>query len=435
MYKMSKFTFKTTDNYGNLLLYNTYIGKYSFCKICDKTAINSIVKNELSGLSENSLKRLADKGIVVEANEDENKKMFSQFLDIVSPRKLNLIINPTEHCNFRCKYCYETFKNGEMSKQTQEELISFVRDNIHKYSGLNVSWFGGEPLLAKNVIEDLSDNFMRICQFNKRTYRATMTTNGYLLDIDTFRKMLDSQINLFQITIDGIQSIHDSQRVTVSGTGTYKKIFDNLLEIKNSKIRNFNIVLRTNFTQEIFDHFDEYLNSISVLCENDPRFSIACYKVGKWGDFLPNELLSKLVSDASEGMRQIYTRILACEKRISVRTDYLNPGMGLCYGGKKNSFVISSAGSIHKCTINFEEPGSIIGSFSGNKIQYNSKYYRYIANPSRCKSYYDCFFAPVCTGDPCPLKSDKDRKCSFVKDNLDLVLKISDRYEPFDIIA
>lgn len=433
--KISKFSFYTLDECGNMLLYNSYVGRNSLCKTSDSNIISAIIAKNLNNLSTHTLNMLYEKGIVIDGAEDENAKLYSQFLDVVAPRTLHLTINPTERCNFRCKYCYETLKNGEMPLEIQNKVINYVRDNIHKYSGLLVSWFGGEPLLAKESVEYLSEQFIRICKFNKRQYWANMTTNGYLLDLNTFQRMLELRVRSFQITIDGVESIHDKQRITASGEGTYQKIYQNLMQIKKMRRGNFNIIVRTNFTKEIFEHFSEYLDNVGVLCENDSRFSIACYKVGKWSDSISLDLESNLILDASDGMKQIYTKILDSGKKIQIRSDFLNPGSGLCYGGKKNNFVISADGTIHKCTIDFEDPNSIVGSFFNNQIQYNDKYFKRIANSERCASYYNCFFAPVCTGDPCPLKTKDERKCSFIKDNLDLVLKILDRAKPFDSIS
>ena len=36
--------------------------------------------------------------------------------DALTPKKLDLIIMPTEQCNFRCTYCYEDFKIGKMPR-------------------------------------------------------------------------------------------------------------------------------------------------------------------------------------------------------------------------------------------------------------------------------------------------------------------------------
>ena len=224
MYKISKYTFFTEDNKENILLYNAYCGRNSLCKVQDKNIVKCLLENKINGLDSSIMTELINRGIVVDYYEDENKKLYSQFLDVVVPRKLSLIINPTEQCNFRCKYCYESFNNGEMSKEVQEKVISYVRNNIHKYSGLNVSWFGGEPLLAMEGVAYLSEQFIKICSFYKVPYRANITTNGYCLDIDTFRKLIDLHVNYFQITIDGIATIHDKQRTTISGKGSYNRI-------------------------------------------------------------------------------------------------------------------------------------------------------------------------------------------------------------------
>ena len=94
-----------------------------------------------------------------------------KLMDIVNYSKLYLVIMPTEQCNFRCEYCYETHEKGKMSKKTQDALIRYVQKNIYRYTGLNVGWFGGEPLEALDVIEYLSQNFMKICKVAKKPYK------------------------------------------------------------------------------------------------------------------------------------------------------------------------------------------------------------------------------------------------------------------------
>ena len=36
----------------------------------------------------------------------------------LSNRRLELIVMPTEQCNFRCIYCYEDFRMGRMNSDT-----------------------------------------------------------------------------------------------------------------------------------------------------------------------------------------------------------------------------------------------------------------------------------------------------------------------------
>ena len=120
----------------------------------------------------------------------------------MSPQALRLTINPTETCNFACKYCYENHVLNKMSEKTQKEILKLVGNKIEKSTGLYVSWFGGEPLINRECLLYLSKNFLKISRFYKRRYSADMTTNAYLLDYDTFAEMLDCNIKKFQITVD-----------------------------------------------------------------------------------------------------------------------------------------------------------------------------------------------------------------------------------------
>ena len=77
--------------------------------------------------------------------------------------KLVFTILTTEQCNFRCKYCYEKFKHGQLSDGVIESFIKFIKENIDKYSGVHLRWFGGEPLLGIDVIKKTSKSVQVRC--------------------------------------------------------------------------------------------------------------------------------------------------------------------------------------------------------------------------------------------------------------------------------
>src|SRR5262245_20489732 len=71
-------------------------------------------------------------------------------------RYLNLILLPTERCNFRCTYCYENFEVGRMDHSVVSAVKSLIYRRVPDLQTLDISWFGGEPLLAKDIIYDIS---------------------------------------------------------------------------------------------------------------------------------------------------------------------------------------------------------------------------------------------------------------------------------------
>ena len=134
---------------------------------------------------------------------------------------LRLILLPTEQCNFRCVYCYERFRREKMTAKTQAAIVKYIEDNIHKYNGLILNWFGGEPTEAMDVIENLSVKLIDVCKKNKKAYNAGITTNGYNLTYEIFKKLKKLHVTEYQVTIDGLASIHNAQRVMADGAPTF----------------------------------------------------------------------------------------------------------------------------------------------------------------------------------------------------------------------
>lgn len=427
MNKFSMFNFITLNDNNELLLYNSLLGKRSICKVKNKNIIENIIKKNIQHIPLSVIEKMVDRGLIVDKKLNEVKKLYNFLYEVVNPRILHLVINVTEHCNFRCKYCYEKFSNGEINDEIKDKIINYIKYNIQNYTGLRISWFGGEPLLALNSINYLSIEFIKICKFHHRSYSADITTNGYLLSKKIFEKLLKLKIHYYQITIDGTKKIHDNQRLLLNRQGTFDKIINNLMEIKTSKYKNFKISIRTNFTKEIFQNMDEYLKLMELFCQNDNRFLISVFKVGKWSDKFDKDLEALLVDNSSNYMREIYQKIYESTYKINLNINFLSPGYGQCYGAKKNSFVISSKGTLHKCTILFENKESIVGEINKNAIYLNDKYYNLISSLNSCKKLAKCFLSPICTGNPCPYKRKNDNKCVFIKNNLDLILKIIDK--------
>ena len=155
---------------------------------------------------------------------------------------LQLIVLPTEQCDFRCTYCYEAFEIGKMNKRIQEAVCRLIeRRNDLRY--LYLSWFGGEPLVAFDVVKKIGGFAHEHCERNAIEYSANMTTNGYLLDRERAIALLDQKVEGFQISFDGDRDAHDRTRIRANGRGSFDRILKNLEEMMRID-RKFEIVLR-----------------------------------------------------------------------------------------------------------------------------------------------------------------------------------------------
>lgn len=434
MYKLSRFTISTINSQGQLLIYNTLAGKKSLCKfskeVPDMNALSCLINAPEK--HPEIISKLIQKGIIVDYLDDENDALYECFLNNISPSYLTLHINPTEKCNFRCKYCYESFQNGSMSKDVQNMVIAYLEQNIHKYTGLNISWFGGEPLLAFDCIRNLSQRFKKLCRYYKIPYSAVMTTNGYLLSPEYFDELLSLDVKKYQITIDGMKEVHDNQRVLADGSGTYDRILENLQHIHESKRKDFEIVVRSNITKEILGNLDEYIDTIQNICQNDDRFVFDFRIVGNWMGKASDYIVPKIINNLDD-LSYVYEKLLRSSYSGRINFNLYYPGNGSCYAGKRNQFLIRSNGNVHKCTVDFEEDGTRVGELVEGKLKLNRLFYSSLVNINNCEKFYDCFFAPICLGTPCPRK--KSSGCPYTKEYIGLTLQILDKNYPFEVIT
>ena len=191
--KRSKYGYTHTMQNGDLLLCNFVKGSGSFCKILkeDVPIYQTIIDQSVIETNECdcATQTLFEKGILIKNDEDEILKIKALYYDSVINDWTSLIVMPTEKCNFRCKYCYETYEKGAMTREQQNALLKFIQKQIRSVPKLNLSWFGGEPLLALDVIEYVMEKAIIMCGERKTTLSSNMTTNGYFLDIPTFDKL------------------------------------------------------------------------------------------------------------------------------------------------------------------------------------------------------------------------------------------------------
>jgi uncharacterized protein len=87
-----------------------------------------------------------------------------------------------------------------------------LEKKIPRLEHLTVSWFGGEPLLALDIIEELSEAIVEWTNRHGVTYQAEMSTNGYYLSKETLQRLLKYKVNRFMVTLDGSKDVHDSRR-------------------------------------------------------------------------------------------------------------------------------------------------------------------------------------------------------------------------------
>jgi uncharacterized protein len=437
-YKPSKFNFLHTCENGELRLYNSMEGTRSLSIIPPEHTedVRVLLKHGAASENEERNRFLIRHGFLVPEERDENRLCAQRVMDLTVGSTMDLIILPTEQCNFRCKYCYETFEKGEMSPAVQESIIKHVRKNLYRFTSLNVSWFGGEPLEAPNVIAHLSEELINICKAARKPYHAGMTTNAYNLTLDTYNNMYRTyKITRYQITLDGLEEEHDNQRVLADGSGTHKRIVSNLLDIRRTRGLDVSFVIRTNYSKKILARMDQYLRFYAEHFGDDLRFSIYMHIASDWGGKRVQDFADEIMGydQYHDILNNVKRTELSLNRPLNLGLHHsnLDCGTSFCYGGRKNSIVIGSDGLLYKCTADFTYDKNIVGRIDERgDLLLNENYALWLApheTPKKCET---CFYGACCLSMSCPATSVRGTKseiCSFEKSNMGLFLELYDR--------
>lgn len=404
-FKKSQFNVSTDDDDGCLLLLNTLSGSLLRFSETEAREVRLWLADQSSNLGRNLQSELLRCGFMVPESLDEHRRAaMLHEMPFKDRTRRHLIIMPTEKCNFRCVYCYEKFEKGRMKPSLQAGLKKYIFDNLNDVRQLSVSWFGGEPLVARDIVLEMSEDIKMQCERLDVRFRSDMTTNGYMLDLDTAEKLISAGVTSFQITLDGDSIDHDESRPLANGGKTFDRIRKNLLDLRDSELE-FHVRLRNNFSPQTLPRAPEFIEFLSFEFSEDPRFSLHFHSVGKWGG--PNDDEIDVCSSSAATAAEFDLMKIASESGFS-----LDPWRGslalsgsTCYAADPNSLVIGSDGTIYKCTVAFDDERNQVGMLNEEgtiSLDYSKVDLWTRSGEETDGGCQSCAFRPTCQGNVCP---------------------------------
>ncbi len=298
-----------------------------------------------------------------------NPSVREQVADALLGKTIEIHISPTERCNFRCRYCYEDFKIGRMSSDVVERVKLFASRSIPGKTRCHVAWFGGEPLLATDIILNIQRHVLNTCVDGSIALAGSMTTNGYLLDEKCARALAGLKIQDFQVSLDGTADVHNKVRVAANGAGTFAKIWANLLQLHRSDI-NFLILLRVHMHPHNFESIRELVRRFGDSFDGDRRFQLLFRPIANLGG--ENSGTFKTLSDNEfvDRLNQIKGEFshLQCFGEGNARADKtikgVECGAHVCYASKPNAYHIRPDGRVGKCTVALNSNSNVVGELA-----------------------------------------------------------------------
>jgi uncharacterized protein len=325
----------------------------------------------------------------------------NQIAAAISTQVQELIMLPTEKCNFRCTYCYEDFELGKMSETTQRAIEQFIDHRVPDLKVLSFSWFGGEPLVAKEIILRLSKYAKQRCDEYGVAFSGGLTTNAYVLDTTLARELIELKQDFFQITLDGWKEAHDVLRKRADGRGTFDVIWQNLKGLKSISA-HFEVVVRVHVRRDNQENLETLMREYAKEFFDDNRFRLDFQHLRDLGGEGGKTIIDGVTLDQLPAIEQRLRQIVIAEVRrlrdgdeakdlarntssshtTTLQDDSVvvekaaNAGESagsqrassqtegapyICYAAKPNSLLIRSNGRIGKCTVAFDDDRNDLG--------------------------------------------------------------------------
>ncbi|WDV45240.1 radical SAM protein [Clostridiaceae bacterium M8S5] len=169
----------------------------------------------------------------------------------------NLWLITTHSCNMNCSYCYEKendLENKFMSKETAKKSIDYFLKYLNKDTrNIKVNFFGGEPLLNKEVFLFATEYINDKLSKSKYNISYILTTNGTILDDEILDVIVKNNMHI-KISIDGNKETHNGNRKFKNNKGTFDVIAGNIKKIL--KVHN-NVVGRITLNKRYINSFKD----------------------------------------------------------------------------------------------------------------------------------------------------------------------------------
>ncbi|MCM1234982.1 MAG: radical SAM protein [Ruminococcus flavefaciens] len=424
--KKSKYTREIKLNESHYLILNLLSGSECLLTFEELGDVNNFLLQSYTEIPE-MLKKLQDLGFLVDWDVDENK-----YLEL--ERKINtysfgynevgFVIAPTMDCNARCFYCYENKTRSQfyMSQKVNDKLIEFIKKTAIGKKKLFISWFGGEPLLCKELLKKVSAELIDFCNEHQIKYYSELTTNGYYLNeiVDDLNEL---KIEDIQITIDGYNEEYLKRKNYINCDDAWNRIVDNIFLVSQL---GFHVTLRMNIDRLNIDSIKDATEFfLSNSCWNK-NISIYYYPLESNGfnadRYFTEQEYESVLSDL---YRYLYDCGYYKNREYALGFNHLSLP---CYGATLGIVAVDYAGYIYQCQHLLCQKEHAIGNiYDGIKINKNTvDWYDGKVKP-KCE---ECIVLPLCQGG-CVTKEKlglSHYKCHMSKYKLKIIEELKAKY-------
>jgi len=142
----------------------------------------------------------------------------------VSPLIRTVVLQPTPFCNINCRYCYLPQRSATTVMPLATILAAFEKIFASGWASpqMTVIWHAGEPLVLPVSYYEAAFAAIEALRPPSLELRHSIQTNGMLISQEWCHLIKKWYIGL-GVSVDGPRHLHDANRVTRSGGGTFDR--------------------------------------------------------------------------------------------------------------------------------------------------------------------------------------------------------------------
>ncbi|MBF0363254.1 MAG: radical SAM protein [Oligoflexia bacterium] len=349
---------------------------------------------------------LQERGFIVNTDHDELKEVINKYQKLRdgADKEFDICLVMNNRCNLQCVYCYQDHsKNTEITNEILGKIATTIKDEIVDAKKILIHFFGGEPTLSMSKIKYFVE---LIKQHEISNVEYAITTNGYAITKDKIEQLISDKINTYQITIDGNPDIHNKQRITKDGRGSYSIILSNIKLLLDAGAE---VAVRINITKNNYNNLDTLLTELKELKNNkgNGKISIALNEAVDYSDIQDDNTFFRDRKEFAEHLLEVYKKLDEYGFPIPFPSRD-----SFCTMMSKNGFVINPDGTFGQCSVSHGEALGHINNGFKSVQDNNARLGTCATEREECKN---CDALPFCYGG-CKLLRDMNKdSCSFFK--------------------
>lgn len=400
--RMSRYTVAVEGEAGERLLYHTANGAFAVLGKQTSSTLAALETAEAVADASAVAGALAEAGFLTSlAPEDELAVLKARFTAASGNLdRLALSIAPTYACNCRCAYCYEQDKEvaaGVMGADVQAAVLAFARERyaVHPFSRLSVQWYGGEPSLALDVVESLSDALISWCDETGIAYDAMMLSNCVRIDDAAAALLAHCRVGSVLVTIDGPRDIHNIRRPAAEGGDAFGCVMGAIDALFAHGVRVEGMINVDKVTMPLYAQLRGELAAHGASLA-PTKLNDYAHTFGK-GRFAPPDFD---LFTHEEFHRAQCDAFLAQEHEAGEFRDLLRPVCRFCEGQRMNYFVVDCRGDVYCCDGWMGDRSRAVGNLveCGSCVGLDSVSDAVSFDPFACEECSACKLLPQCWG-------------------------------------